>query len=111
MTFQSGAGCTYCNLSGHRGRTAVYELIEVDRVLADAIRNSDTGAFADAALLHPNYMSLTHSAIDLAAAGGTTLAEVIATTSGLDATQTNRPAAAPITEDELTDAVLSGRVR
>jgi MSHA biogenesis protein MshE len=111
MKFQSGAGCTYCNLSGHRGRTAVYELIEVDRVLADAIRNSDTGGFADAALLQPNYMSLTRSAIDLAAAGGTTLAEVIATTSGLDATNTNRPIAMPTTEEELTDAVLSGRAR
>ena len=38
MKFQMGAGCTYCNLSGYRGRAAIYELIEVDRPLADAIR-------------------------------------------------------------------------
>ena len=35
MKFQTGAGCTYCNLSGYRGRAAIYELIEVDRALAD----------------------------------------------------------------------------
>src|SRR6187455_108592 len=30
MKFMTGAGCTYCNLSGYRGRAAIYELIELD---------------------------------------------------------------------------------
>ena len=42
MKFQTGAGCTYCNLSGYRGRAAIYELIEIDRPLADAIRRGDS---------------------------------------------------------------------
>ena len=110
MKFQMGAGCTYCNLSGYRGRAAIYELIEVDRALADAIRRADPQGFADAARAQVGYTTLTRSAIDMAAAGKTTLAEVIASTSGLDdpLQETRRTAPAP---DEFTDALLSGHAR
>jgi MSHA biogenesis protein MshE len=111
MRFRAGSGCTYCNLSGYRGRTAIYELIEVDSAMADAIRRGDTGAFALAAMTQPQYSSLTRSAITLAAAGGTTLAEVIATTSGLDTgNAATRKPIAELEGEELTDAVLHGQV-
>ena len=74
MKFQMGSGCTYCNLSGFRGRAAIYELIEVDRSLADAIRRADSQGFADAARAQVGYTTLTRSAIDMAAAGRTTRA-------------------------------------
>jgi MSHA biogenesis protein MshE len=109
MKFQMGAGCTYCNLSGYRGRAAIYELIEVDRPLADAIRSTDPQAFADAARAQLGYTSLTRSAIDMAASGKTTLAEVIATTSGLDDPLQDARAPAPASA-ELTDALLSAQV-
>jgi len=111
MKFQVGAGCTYCNLSGYRGRAAIYELIEVDRALADAIRRADPQGFADAARAQVGYTTLTRSAIDMAAAGKTTLAEVIATTSGLDdPMQETRRTPLPAS-DELSDALLSGQAR
>ncbi|HEV7608409.1 MAG TPA: GspE/PulE family protein [Steroidobacteraceae bacterium] len=114
MKFQMGSGCTYCNLSGYRGRAAIYELIEVDRPLADAIRRSDPQGFADSARAQVGYTSLTRSAIDMAAGGKTTLAEVIATTSGLDDplqdARRGSPASGPGPE-ELTDALLSGQAR
>jgi MSHA biogenesis protein MshE len=109
MKFHTGAGCTYCNLSGYRGRAAIYELIELDRGLADCIRRADTQGFADTARAQNGYASLTRSAIDLAAAGKTTLAEAIATTSGLD-DPLQEPRRAPVGEpesEELTDALLS----
>src|SRR6185369_9519097 len=116
IEFQVGAGCTYCNLSGYRGRVAIYELLEIDRTQADAIRRNDLIAFASAARARPAYASLTQSALELAAKGVTTLAEVIGITSGLDeapshATAAGRPstAGAPQSEHELTDAILSGR--
>jgi MSHA biogenesis protein MshE len=108
MHFHAGAGCTYCNLSGYRGRTAIYELIEIDSTMADAIRAGDSGAFERAALSQPGYTSLTRSAIELAAAGGTTLAEVIATTSGLDFANP-ATSAQNASDEELSDALLSGR--
>jgi MSHA biogenesis protein MshE len=109
MKFHTGSGCTYCNLSGYRGRAAIYELIELDRALADCIRRNDTAAFADTARARNGYASLTRSAIDLAAAGKTTLAEAIATTSGLD-DPLQEPRRAVVGEpesEELTDALLS----
>ena len=79
-----GAGCTYCNLSGYKGRVAVYELLELDRTLADAIRRGDLKTLDEAAHARPDYVSLTQSALDLALRGVTTLAEAVAVTSGLE---------------------------
>ena len=28
--FLEGPGCTYCNMTGYRGRVGIYELLEVD---------------------------------------------------------------------------------
>jgi MSHA biogenesis protein MshE len=110
MHFRAGAGCTYCNLSGYRGRAAIYELIQIDATMAEGIRNGDAVAFSRAALAQTGYKSLTRTAIDLAAAGGTTLEEAIAITSGLDAVQT-APPDLPRNEDELAESMLTGRFR
>jgi MSHA biogenesis protein MshE len=114
MKFQTGAGCTYCNLSGYRGRAAIYELIELDRSLADCIRSGDTQKFADVARVQNDYSSLTRSAINLAAQGKTSIAEAIATTSGLDdpLEETRSMKALKLPEaasEEISDALLSGR--
>jgi MSHA biogenesis protein MshE len=84
MQLKTGQGCSYCNLSGYRGRIAVYELLEIDRVLADAIRRGDLRELDETAREHPNYVSLTQSALDLAARGVTTLEEVMAIASGVE---------------------------
>jgi MSHA biogenesis protein MshE len=82
--FVAGAGCTYCNLTGYRGRVAVYELLEIDRPLADAVRRGDLEAFARAARTREDYVPLAQGAIDLAVAGTTSLAEAMAVGSGLE---------------------------
>jgi MSHA biogenesis protein MshE len=84
MKLHVGEGCTYCNLSGYRGRIAIYELLEVDRTLADAIRRGDLNELDAAARTRPNFASLTDSAFALAARGLTTLAEVMSIASGLE---------------------------
>jgi MSHA biogenesis protein MshE len=81
---KAGSGCTYCNLSGYRGRVAVYELLEIDRSLADAIRRGELRELDEVAHNRSDYLSLTQGALDLATAGVTTLAEAIAVTSGLE---------------------------
>ena len=85
-------------------------MIEIDSAMADAIRRGDTGAFTAAAMAQPQYSSLTRSAITLAAAGGTTLAEAIATTSGLDTHGSVQKPATTLVAEELTDALLTGQV-
>src|SRR5262249_48734668 len=41
--FVEGAGCTYCNMTGYKGRIGVYELLEIDAGMADAIRREGLG--------------------------------------------------------------------
>jgi MSHA biogenesis protein MshE len=84
MNFQTGTGCTYCNLSGYRGRTAIYELLELDRPLADAIRRSDAIRFAEIARDRKDFVTLADAALELVANGATSVAEAMSSTSGLD---------------------------
>jgi MSHA biogenesis protein MshE len=98
MVFRAGVGCTYCNLSGYRGRMAVYELLEFDRGLADAVRRNDAIVFAREARGRAGYVSLTSAALQSAAEGGTSLAEAIGITSGLEET-----------DDALLDEALSAQ--
>ncbi|MGA2710365.1 MAG: GspE/PulE family protein [Steroidobacteraceae bacterium] len=83
LSLMHGVGCSYCNMTGYRGRVAVYELLEIDRTQADAIRRQDLTQFAQLAYARPDYTPLTKSAIELAARGLTTLAEVISSVSGI----------------------------
>ena len=80
----AGDGCTYCNLTGYRGRVAVYEILEIDRALADAVRRGDLEGFARAARSSEGYVPLAQGAIDYALSGGTSLAEAMAVGSGLE---------------------------
>lgn len=82
--FIAGSGCTYCNLSGYRGRVAVYELLEIDRPLAESIRRGDLEGFARAARAKEGYVPIAQGAIDLALSGVTSLAEAMAVGSGLE---------------------------
>jgi MSHA biogenesis protein MshE len=84
LKLKAGQGCTYCNLSGYRGRVAVYELLEIDRSLADAVRRGELRELDEVAHNRPDYVSLTQGALELARAGVTTLAEAMAVTSGLE---------------------------
>ncbi len=84
LELKAGEGCTYCNLSGYRGRVAVYELLEIDRGLADAIRRGELRELDEVAHNRSDYLSLTQGALELATAGVTTLAEAMAVTSGLE---------------------------
>jgi MSHA biogenesis protein MshE len=102
--FRLGAGCTYCNLSGYRGRVAVYELLELDRSLGDTIRRGDLTGFADAARTRPGYVSLGRSALVLAGEGVTSLAEVISVTSGIEEAQSELLEDALLAEARATSA-------
>ena len=82
--FVAGTGCTFCNLTGYRGRVAVYEMLEIDRGLADCIRRGDIEGFMRSARSRESYMPLAQGAIDLALSGVTSLAEAMAVGSGLE---------------------------
>jgi MSHA biogenesis protein MshE len=83
LSFQAGAGCSYCNMTGYRGRVAVYELLEIDRGQADAIRREDFAEFSRLALARPDYVPLARAALELAERGLTSLAEVMNSLGGI----------------------------
>lgn len=105
MTFRVGAGCTYCNLTGYRGRTAIYELLEIDRPLADAIRRGDPIEFAEILAKREDFTSLRDAALELVSTGVTSIDEAIAVTSGIDDEEANVPELELVSQAE-TDSLL-----
>ncbi len=77
IEFRAGSGCNRCKQTGYSGRTGVYELLEIDGEMADALRRDDSAGYTEAARVSTGYRSLADCALDHAAAGRTTLDEVL----------------------------------
>jgi MSHA biogenesis protein MshE len=75
--FQEGAGCNQCNHTGYHGRIGVYELLEIDYTLADALRRNDPAGFENAARVQEGYRPLVENALDYARQGITSLSEAM----------------------------------
>jgi MSHA biogenesis protein MshE len=77
VQFRRGAGCPHCHNTGYRGRIGVFELLEINSAMAEALRDNSLNQFTRAAHEHPNYRPLSHSALDYAIEGVSTLEEVM----------------------------------
>ncbi|MGF1698169.1 GspE/PulE family protein [Vibrio kyushuensis] len=75
--FSRGSGCQNCNLTGYRGRIGVFEMLELEQEMMDALRANDAVGFADAARSSENYKPLLASAMELALQGVVSLDEVM----------------------------------
>ncbi|PIE20540.1 MAG: MSHA biogenesis protein MshE [Neptuniibacter caesariensis] len=84
IELMQGGGCTYCNNTGYKGRTGIFELLEINDAMADALRRNDAAAFTIAAKTDPHYKPLVYSALELAMQGVTSLEEVFRVTEQLD---------------------------
>jgi MSHA biogenesis protein MshE len=96
--FVEGAGCTYCNMTGYKGRVGVYELLEIDVPMADAIRREDLSELARLAPRAQAYRPLVHRALECASAKITSVDEIMRSLSGLDEPERG----ASLLEDVLT---------
>ncbi|ABV35159.1 type II secretion system protein E [Shewanella sediminis HAW-EB3] len=74
--FRIGSGCQSCNGSGYRGRIGIFEILELDEAMIDAMRTGNPQDFARAAYLSPNFIPLAVSAFKYLAEGMTTIEEV-----------------------------------
>ncbi|KPH62196.1 GspE/PulE family protein [Pseudoalteromonas porphyrae] len=74
--FWCGKGCTACNHTGYKGRVGVFELLEMDDAMMDALRQDDTQSFSDAAKNSAQFTPLSSKALEYAKQGLTTLDEV-----------------------------------
>ncbi len=77
LRLQHGVGCNRCHGIGYRGRIGVYELLELDRELAEALRDNDQNRYTRIAATRANYRPLAQAALDYAVQGLTTVAEVL----------------------------------
>ena len=75
-TFVKGKGCSHCNMSGYRGRIGVFEFLEINGEMADALRRNNASDFDKAARAQPSYVPLNQAALAYAREGVTTLDEV-----------------------------------
>jgi len=77
---RQGQGCTSCNNTGYTGRVGIFELLEIDEAMAEALRHGDSSGFAAAAKNSRDYRPLVASALALAEQGITSLEEVLRVT-------------------------------
>ena len=73
----AGVGCSHCRHTGYRGRTGVYEMIEMTPELVHAAATGDPGAFTRIAQQQFADFTLRADSVRLARLGRTTLAEAM----------------------------------
>ena len=84
--YMIGSGCPNCNNTGYSGRIGIFELLEIDFELADALRRNDSGEFAHKAQQQPGFLSLADSTLLLAQQGVTSMDEVLRIAGQIDET-------------------------
>jgi MSHA biogenesis protein MshE len=72
-----GRGCSHCNGMGYRGRTGVYEMLEITNAVADAASHHDPAHFLKVAHAQMAGETLRRHAVALVIAGRTTVAEAM----------------------------------
>ena len=84
VTFKHGAGCPHCHNTGYRGRIGVFEMLELNQPMAEALRENNINAFTRAATESPYFQSLSLVALEYAEKGLTTLDEVMGITAQVE---------------------------
>lgn len=77
QVFKRGAGCPRCHNTGYHGRIGIFELLQIDNALADALRRSDSAGFAQLARNQAGFKPLALAAFDYAGQGLTSMEEVL----------------------------------
>ncbi|RJG06407.1 GspE/PulE family protein [Noviherbaspirillum cavernae] len=72
-----GRGCSHCNGTGYRGRTGVYEMLEMTEEVAEAANHQDPARFLKVATAQMGGQTLRRHAVSLAVSGKTTAAEAM----------------------------------
>lgn len=85
MQFHRGIGCPHCSYTGYSGRIGVYELLEFDQKLSDALAHGDSASFTRTARNVPGYASLETVALQDAMDGVTTIDEVLRISADVEA--------------------------
>ena len=77
VMFKKGRGCQQCADSGFRGRTGIYELLEMNSDLVSLVTRNDPDSFTRLAHQYMQGQTMASHALSIAAEGRTTIAEVM----------------------------------
>jgi len=80
VTFYHGAGCTRCRKTGYRGRTAIFELMELDNTLRDMTFRREPLTELRKHARATGMVTLREDGVRKVLAGTTTIAEVLEVT-------------------------------
>ncbi|KXB30253.1 MSHA biogenesis protein MshE [Dechloromonas denitrificans] len=75
--YQHGRGCAHCANNGYQGRTGVYEFLEMNDAVVEAINHDDPGEFMRVARQQMAGETLRRDAVRLVLAGKTTVSEAM----------------------------------
>ncbi len=75
--YRYGRGCNHCNGTGFQGRRGVYEMLEMNTELLDAINHHDPAHFIKVARKAMGNQTLRHHAMNLVLVGKTTIGEAM----------------------------------
>jgi MSHA biogenesis protein MshE len=82
--YMHGRGCTHCNGTGYRGRTGVYEMLEMTDAVVAAANSDDTSHFLKVAQTQMAGRTMRSHATALAVAGKTTVSEAMRVSNEFD---------------------------
>lgn len=72
-SYYKPVGCNKCFHTGYKGRTAIYEILNIDHTIAEAIKNNTITKIYNN---DTNYKSLPEKAFEILASGETSLEEI-----------------------------------
>ena len=75
--FKHPGGCQACNYTGYKGRIGVFELLEMNEAMMNALKDNDAREFNKQAVQSEGYRPLAMAALDYAKEGLTSLNEVL----------------------------------
>lgn len=75
--FYRGQGCSHCNNTGFKGRTAIHEIMPVDEIMRSLIRQSCSGQEIRSYAIASGMSTILQDGMARAARGETTLDEVV----------------------------------
>lgn len=76
-TFYIGGGCRHCNNEGYKGRLGIFEVLEVDKTMAELINRKATVEEIRAAAVKNGFTSLLEDGLIKAKKGLTSLEEIL----------------------------------
>ncbi len=85
-TYYKGKGCQSCQYTGYKGRIGVFELLELNQAMMQALKQDDAESFTKYAHQHDGFKPLAHSAFDYAKQGIISVEEVLRLVETVDVT-------------------------